>query len=120
MPPTAQRALYFLSPRLRHAVVALAVPTSLLIGFACIWLYAPRAFQPLLTLDLAVILSLIALPAAAMWALIVERKSASEAGPAVHHEPGPTPQRAHASPRTVRHPASDRVTAEPAHRTVAS
>ncbi len=89
MPPSNAWSFRALLSRIRRGLTAVAMPASLLIGFGCVWLFAPSAFRSLNTLDLAVVLSLMALPGAAVWALALERRWAADHAHIHQHASGP-------------------------------
>jgi hypothetical protein len=70
MPPTALAA----RRRLRVAFILMCVAGSLIGGLGLVWLFAPRAFRPLETLDLLVILGILILPAITGWAMLRESR----------------------------------------------
>ena len=116
MPPQAHvpshaRALR----RTRKLLLILAATGSLVAGFALVWAFAPRAFRPLSTFELVVILGLLVLPVATVLAILSDRRSAvhaaSEAEPPRAAPPAAATAVAHPPlqlPRVQTHPPSAR------------
>src|SRR5262249_27991196 len=74
--------------RTRKLLLVLAATGSLVAGFALVWAFAPRAFRPLSTLELVVILGLLVLPVATLLAVLSDRRVAAHAADS---EPPPPP-----------------------------
>lgn len=66
--------------RFRRLALLLAVPGSMLIALALIWLFAPAAFGPLQTPELAALLGLVLLPLLTGWAAVSDRRAQRRAG----------------------------------------
>lgn len=57
--------------------MAIAVVGSLVVGCAVVWAFAPRAFRPLTTAELLMVMGLMLLPLATVWAILAERRCAA-------------------------------------------
>jgi|GEM_PF-2006615 len=127
MPPTALAA----RRRLRRLLIVISLAGSLVGGLGLVWLFAPQAFRPLGTPDLAIILAILFLPMATAWAVLREREQTRSTPPgpradaatagapgAASHASGPRmlpPPRAHpphphghGHPAPVRHTRTER------------
>lgn len=60
----------------RRWVLRLATAASILLAGVLVWLFAPKGFRPLNTLELAGLLGLLVLPAMTAWSVAAERRLA--------------------------------------------
>lgn len=58
----------------RRWALRLATAASILLAVLLVWLFAPKAFGPLHTLELAGLLGLLILPGLTAWAVAAERR----------------------------------------------
>lgn len=96
MPPTALAA----RRRIRRLLIVISLAGSLVGGLGLVWLFAPQAFRPLGTPDLAIILAILFLPMATAWAVLREREQArsTQPGPRSDAAPAPVPGAAPPAP----------------------
>lgn len=67
MPAYARRA--------RRWALRLATAASIVLAVLLVWLFAPKAFGPLHTLELAGLLGLLILPGLTAWAVVADHRA---------------------------------------------